>query len=36
VCFATPGHPDQWAGRLKRVFDIDIARNWSADAKPLL
>ena len=25
MCFAAPGHPDQWARRLKRVFDIDIA-----------
>jgi hypothetical protein len=23
VCFAAPGHPDQWAQRLKRVFNID-------------
>jgi len=24
LCFAAPGHPDQWARRLKRVFNIDI------------
>jgi hypothetical protein len=24
VCFTAPGHPDQWAQRLKRVFNIDI------------
>jgi hypothetical protein len=24
VCYAAPGHPDQWAQRLKRVFNIDI------------
>jgi hypothetical protein len=24
MCFAAPGHPDQWAQRLKRVFNIDI------------
>jgi len=24
VCSAAPGHPDQWAQRLKRVFNIDI------------
>ena len=24
MCFATPGHPDQWAQRLKRVFNIDF------------
>ena len=24
MCYAAPGHPDQWAQRLKRVFAIDI------------
>jgi hypothetical protein len=24
MCCAAPGHPDQWARRLKRVFNIDI------------
>ena len=24
MCYAAPGHPDQWAQRLKRVFHIDI------------
>jgi hypothetical protein len=24
MCYAAPGHPDQWAQRLKRVFNIDI------------
>jgi hypothetical protein len=23
MCYAAPGHPDQWAQRLKRVFNID-------------
>jgi len=24
MCYAAPGHPDQWAKRLKRVFNIEI------------
>ena len=35
MCFATPGHPDQWAERLKRVFNIDIetCNNCAGNAK---